>query len=229
MCMYVHMCMYFLQQKVLVVRIHTNMHTYAHTYKIKQKYAQICTRYARHMHTYAHIHTLSIRVRCKVTLYVSVCICWYVYVCHFKCKCVCICIYAHVCARILQTCISVFTNAYVQNACICLYHVCMLYVCVFFACIWYVSCMCQYVYVLYVLAQTNTLTNITWPTDLLQGPQHAGPTQGSDEQVPICFVPPSKTTCQTRFGALPRAARVEGVQLGFRVSPTGPPCAFIHW
>ena len=131
MCMYVHMCMYFLQQKVLVASIHTNMHTYAHTYKIKQKYAQICTRYARHMHTYAQIHTLSTRVRCKVTLYVSVCICWYVYVCHFKCKCVCICIYTHVCARILQTCISVFPNAYVQNACICMYLVCIMYVCFF--------------------------------------------------------------------------------------------------
>jgi hypothetical protein len=90
-----------------------------------------------------------------------------------------------------------------------------------------VSCMCKYVYVWHVLAQTNTLTDITWQNDLLQGPHHAGPTQGSDEQVPICFVPPSRTTCQTRFGALPRAARVEGVQLGFRVAPTGLPCALI--
>ncbi len=131
MCMYVHMCMYFLQQKVLVASIHTNMHTYAHTYKIKQRYARICTRYARHMHTYAQIHTLSTRVRCKVTLCVSVCICWYLYVCHFQCISVCICIYAHVCACILQTCISVFPNAYVQNACIRMYHVCILHVCVF--------------------------------------------------------------------------------------------------
>jgi hypothetical protein len=107
----------------------------------------------------------------------------------------------------------------------CMYHVCMC----FFACIWYVSCMCKYVYVLHVLAQTNTLARITLLNDLLQGPHHAGPTQSSDEQVPICFVPPSRTTCQTRFVALPRAARVEGVQPGFRVSPTGLPCALIHW
>ncbi len=116
--------------------------------------------------------------------------------------------------------------------CMYLYVSCMFIVCIcFFACIWYISCMCKYVYVWHVLAQTNImiLEGITWRNDLLQGPHHAGPTQGSDEQVPICFVPPSRTTCQTRFGALPRVARVEGVQLGFRVSPTGHPCALIHW
>ena len=107
----------------------------------------------------------------------------------------------------------------------CMYDVCMCWG----ACIWYVSCMCKYVYVLHVLAQTNTLARITLLNDLLQGPHHAGPTQSSDEQVPICFVPPSRTTCQTRFVALPRAARVKGVQPGFRVSPTGLPCALIHW
>ena len=142
---------------------------------------------------------------------------------------VCICMYAYVFACILNTCISVFKNAYVQNACICMYHVCILYVSVLFACIWYVSVCIMYVYVWHVLAQTNTLEGITWRNDLLQGPHHAGPTQSSDVQVPICFVPPSRTTCQTRFGALPRAARVEGVQLGCRVSPTGLPCALIHW
>ena len=41
-----------------------------------------------------------------------------------------------------------------------------------------VSCMCKYVYVLHVLAQTDTLTDITLRNDLLQGPHHAGPTQG---------------------------------------------------
>ena len=131
MCMYVHMCMYFLQQKVLVASIHTNMHTYAHTYNKKQKYAHICTTYARHMHTYARIHTLSTRVRCKVNLYVSVCIWLYMYVCLFMCISVCICIYAHVFDRILKTSISVFTSAYVQNWCMCMYHVCIMYVCVF--------------------------------------------------------------------------------------------------
>ncbi len=60
-----------------------------------------------------------------------------------------------------------------------------------------VSCMCKYVYVWLLLAQTNTLTDITSRNDLLHGPHHSGPTQGSDEQVPICFVPPSMTTCQT--------------------------------
>ena len=136
--------------------------------------------------------------------------------------CACICTYPPDVHISFQECICAkFMYLYVSG----MYLVCMC----FFACIWYVSCMCQYVYVLHVLAQTNTLADITLLNDLLQGPQHAGPTQCSDKQVPICFVPPSKTTCQTRFGALPRAARVEGVQLGFRVSPTGPPCALIHW
>ena len=130
-------------------------------------------------------------------------------------------IHADTCTKFKRPCSAYLYVLYVS----CMYHVCMC----FFACIWYVSCMWQYVYVLYVLAQTITLTNITWPTDLLKSPQHAGPTQGRDEHVPIYFVPPSKTTCHTRFGALPRAARVEEVQLGFRVSPTGPPCALIHW
>ncbi len=134
------------------------------------------------------------------------------YVCmYLKCMCMYEVLYVYVCA-------------YVR-----MYHVCIMHVFVFFACIWYVSCMCKYVYVLHALAQTNTITDITWQNDLLQGSQHAGPTQGSDELVPICFVPPSMTPPHTRFGALPRAARVEGVQLRFRVSPTGPPCALIHW
>ena len=120
-------------------------------------------------------------------------------------------------------------------------HMCKMHVSV---CIMYVSCMyvffCMYlVCIMYVQVYVcmacigpikyQALTTITWRNDLLQGPQHAGPTQGRDEQVPIYFVPPSKTTCHIRFGALPRAARVERVQLGFRVSPTGLPCALIHW
>ena len=153
-------------------------------------------------------------------LYVFDCICMYVLLSAYQYVSVFMRMYLHVSSRRAYQ----FSQMHMcKNACICMYHVCMLYVCVFFACIWYVSCMCQYVYVLYVLAQTNTLTNITWPTDLLKSPQHAGPTQGRDEHVPIYFVPPSKTTCHTRFGALPRAARVEEVQLGFRVSPTGLP------
>ncbi len=116
---------------------------------------------------------------------------------------ICMCMYMYVSDSIVSMCLYV----YVLN----------------------VSCMCKYVYVLHVLAQTDTLMDITLRNDLLQGPHHAGPTQSSEEQGPICFVPPSRTTCQTRFGALPRAARVEGVQLWFRVSPTGLPCALIHW
>ena len=165
-----------------------------------------------------------------ICMYLIVCVCICA-VCLERCISVWICIYVYVFAYILciyqhvhisfQECICAnFMYLYVS----CMYHVCMC----FFACIWYVSCMCKYVYVLHVLAQTNTLARITLLNDLLQGPHHAGPTQSSDEQVPICFVPPSRTTCQTRFVALPRAARVEGVQLGCRVSPTGLPCALIH-
>ena len=147
------MCMYELLYVYVCAYVHVFFAGKSASRIDTYKYAQICTTYALHMHTYAQIHTLSTRVRCKVTLYVSVCICWYVYVCHFKCKSVCICIYAHVCARILQTCISVFTNAYVQ-ICMYLYVSCMYVECMrFFACIWYVSCMCKYVYVWHVLAQ----------------------------------------------------------------------------
>ena len=146
---------------------------------------------------------------------ISVGICIYMYV--FACI---LCIYQHVHISFKECICAKFMYLYVS----CMYLVCMC----FFACIWYVSCMCKYVYVWHVLAQTNTLDGIAWRNDLPQGPHHAGPTQGSDEQMPICFVPPSRTTCYTRFGALPRAARVEGVQLGFRVSPTRPPCALIH-
>ena len=182
----------------------------------------ICT----HMHRYIHFPLGYAAKWPCMYLYVSVGMCMYVILSANLYVSVFMRMYVHVSSRRAYQ----FSQMHMcKNACICMYHVCMLYVCVFFACIWYVSCMWQYVYVLYVLAQTNTLTNITWPTDLLKSPQHAGPTQGRDEHVPICFVPPSKTTCQTRFVALPRAARVEGVQPGFRVSPTGLPCALIHW
>ena len=146
---------------------------------------------------------------------------------------------AHTCTYILNTCKHMhhikrcISGTYMCVSCMyvffCMYLVCIMYVCdsIVSMCLYVdvlnVSCMCKYVYVWHVLAQTNTFTDITWPTDLLQSPQHAGPTQGRDEHVPIYFVPPSKTTCHTRFGALPRAARVEEVQLGFRVSPTGLP------
>ena len=196
-------------------------------------------RYARHMHdictnTYKYIHfprgTLQNGPVCIcIYLIVSVCIsavcsrqcisvCIYVYAYVFSCI---LCIYQHVHINFQQAYVQKNMHMYVS----CMYHVCIF----FFACIWYVSCMWKYVYVLLVLTQTNTLTVITWRNDLLQGRQHAGPTQGSHEQVPICFIPPSMTPPQTRFGAPPRAARVEGVQLGFRVSPIGPPYAFIHW
>ena len=182
----------------------------------------ICT----HMHRYIHFPLGYAAKWPCMYLYVSVGMCMYVILSANVYVSVFMRMYVHVSSRRAYQ----FSQMHMcKNACICMYHVRMLYVCVFFACIWYVSCMCQYVYVLYVLAQTNTLTNITWPTDLLKSPQHAGPTQGRDEHVPIYFVPPSKTTCHTRFGALPGAAHVEEVQLGFRVSPTGLPWAVIHW
>ncbi len=125
------------------------------------------------------------------------------HICMYLYLCVCMCMYPQDVHINFKECICA--------KCMYLYVSCMYIVCIcFFACIWYVSCMCKYVYVWHILAQTNTLEGITWRNDLLQGPHHAGPTQGIDEQVPICFVPPSRPTCQTRFGALPRAARVEG-------------------
>ncbi len=109
----------------------------------------------------------------------------------------CMCMYLHVCCAYNNVCIR-FQVVYVQN--VCMYHVCI----DFFACIWLYL---MHVYVLHVLAQTSTLMVITCQNDLLLGREHAGPTQGSPGQVPISFNPPSKTPPQTRFGALPRAAR----------------------
>ena len=166
MCMYVHICMYFLQPKVLGASIQTNMHTYAHTYNIKQKYAHICTTYARHIHTYAQIHALSTRVRCKVNLYVSVCILMYVYVSllyvlggAYLYLYVFICMYLHVSCAYITTCISVFRNAYVQNSCICMYHVCIMYVCVFL----HVSGM-------YHVCASMCMYGMYWPNKMLLPP-----------------------------------------------------------
>ncbi len=95
----------------------------------------------------------------------------------------------------------------------------------------YVYACMLFVFVFYVYelrAQTSPLTAITWQIDSLLGREHAGPTQGSPGQTPIRFNSPSETPLQTRFGAPTRAARVEGVQLGFRVWSIGPLCAFIH-
>ena len=98
--------------------------------------------YARHMHdictTYAQIHTLSTRYPCKVNLYVSACIWLYMYVSvlyvlggAYLYVYVFMSMYLHVSCAYINTCISVFNNAYVQNSYICMYHVCILYVCVF--------------------------------------------------------------------------------------------------
>ncbi len=169
MCMYVHMCMYFLQQKVLVALIHTNMHTHAHTYNnIKQKYAHICTTYARHMHRYIQIHTLSTRVRCKVDLYVSVCIWLYMYVSvlyvwegayHGH-----ICMYMYLCACNCMCPVHTSRRAYQFSQ----IHMCKIDVSV---CIMYVSCM--YVFFLHVSGMYHvcvsmcTMYCMYWPKQKL--------------------------------------------------------------
>ncbi len=71
-------------------------------------------------------------------LYVSACIWLYMYVSvlyvlegAYLYLCVFMCMYLHVSSAYINTCISVFKNAYMPNSCICMYHICILYVCVF--------------------------------------------------------------------------------------------------
>ena len=114
LCIFVYIaciCMYFLQEKLLVASIHT-IHT--DTYK----YAQDTYKYARdivEIHTkYMLIHTPHTMVHCNAYLffgcfivYVSVCMCIFcaycvhicrgVHICMYPDLCVCICMYMYVC------------------------------------------------------------------------------------------------------------------------------------
>ncbi len=84
----------------------------------------------------------------------------------------------------------------------------------------------QYLYVLYVLAQTSTNASTTSPKGPPPGWHLAGPTQGTPGQAPNHFFPPSGTQPQTRFGAPGRVARVGGVQSASPAPPTGSPHTF---
>ena len=118
------------------------MHTYA------RHMHDICT----HMHRYIHFPLGYVAKWPCMYLHVFDCICMYPCCMSRAVHIVCIWMYAYVFACIFNTCISVFKNAYVQNACICMYHVCILYVSIFFACILHVSVCIMYVQVCVCIA-----------------------------------------------------------------------------